>query len=89
MGIPVLALRLVEGYAGSSDAAVAAFEVTVGTSVVVTIINSVVGVQIAWVLTRDSFPGKRIVDALIDLPFALPTIVATVPETTAPPTVME
>ncbi len=62
----------------SSDAAVAAFEVTVGTSVVVTIINSVVGVQIAWVLTRDSFPGKRIVDALIDLPFALPTIVASI-----------
>ncbi len=43
-----------------------------------TIINAIVGVQIAWVLTRDSFPGKRIVDALIDLPFALPTIVASI-----------
>lgn len=62
----------------SSDAAVSAFEVTVGTSVVVTVINAIVGVQIAWVLTRDSFPGKRIVDALIDLPFALPTIVASI-----------
>ncbi|WP_253645667.1 sulfate ABC transporter permease subunit CysT [Williamsia deligens] len=62
----------------TSDAAVAALKVTVGTSVVVTLINAVVGVQIAWVLTRDSFPGKRLLDALIDLPFALPTIVASI-----------
>ena len=53
-------------------------KITVGTSIVVTLINAVVGVQIAWVLTRDSFPGKRIFDAMIDLPFALPTIVASI-----------
>ena len=39
-------------------------------------INAVIGTLIAWVLVRDDFPGKRIVNALIDLPFALPTIVA-------------
>ena len=39
-------------------------------------INLVFGLLVAWVLTRDDFPGKRLVDAVIDLPFALPTIVA-------------
>ena len=39
-------------------------------------INAVIGTLIAWVLVRDEFPGKRIVNGLIDLPFALPTIVA-------------
>ena len=39
-------------------------------------INAVAGTVIAWVLVRDEFPGKRIVNSLIDLPFALPTIVA-------------
>ncbi len=38
--------------------------------------NLVFGLLVAWVLTRDDFPGKRLVDAIIDLPFALPTIVA-------------
>jgi sulfate transport system permease protein len=42
----------------------------------VALVNVVMGTLIAWVLVRDSFPGKRFVDALIDLPFALPTIVA-------------
>ena len=41
-----------------------------------TAINAVTGTLIAWVLVRDEFPGKRFVNALIDLPFALPTIVA-------------
>ncbi|GAA2070889.1 sulfate ABC transporter permease subunit CysT [Williamsia deligens] len=60
----------------SADAAVGAIEVTVLVSIVVALINVVMGTVIAWVLVRDEFPGKKIVNALIDLPFALPTIVA-------------
>jgi sulfate transport system permease protein len=54
----------------------AALKLTVGASVVVALVNLVMGTLIAWVLVRDRFPGKAIVDTLIDLPFALPTIVA-------------
>jgi sulfate transport system permease protein len=54
----------------------AALKITVGISVVVALVNVVMGTLIAWVLVRDQFPGKAIVDMLIDLPFALPTIVA-------------
>ncbi len=50
--------------------------VTAKVSLAVALINMVTGTLIAWVLVRDNFPGKRIVDAVIDLPFALPTIVA-------------
>ncbi len=53
-----------------------ALELTVGVSAIVVIINAVFGTLIAWVLVRDSFRGKSAVNALIDLPFALPTIVA-------------
>lgn len=60
----------------SSPAAVASLRVTVTISIGVTIVNGVFGLLVAWVLTRDEFPGKRLVDAVIDLPFALPTIVA-------------
>ena len=56
--------------------ALSAIRLTVGASVLVALINVVFGTLIAWVLVRDRFPGKRVVDALIDLPFALPTIVA-------------
>jgi len=56
--------------------AVAALRFTVLISLLVTAINVVMGVLIAWVLVRDEFPGKRAVNAVIDLPFALPTIVA-------------
>ena len=49
---------------------------TVGVSLAVAVINAGFGTLIAWVLVRDRFAGKRFVDALIDLPFALPTIVA-------------
>jgi sulfate/thiosulfate transport system permease protein len=49
---------------------------TVGLSIAVAAINAVAGLVIAWVLVRDSFPGRGIVNALVDLPFALPTIVA-------------
>ncbi|MBS1694092.1 MAG: sulfate ABC transporter permease subunit CysT [Actinobacteria bacterium] len=60
----------------TSPAAVASFRVTLTISVGVTIVNAFFGLLVAWVLTRDEFPGKRLVDAVIDLPFALPTIVA-------------
>ena len=53
-----------------------ALELTIGVSIVVAVVNLVMGTLIAWVLVRDTFPGKRIVEMLIDLPFALPTIVA-------------
>jgi len=56
--------------------ALAALRLTFGVSLLVTAINAVAGTLIAWVLVRDSFPGRRIVDSVIDLPFALPTIVA-------------
>ncbi len=54
----------------------AAMRLTVACGLLVALINVVMGTLIAWVLVRDDFPGKRLVDALIDLPFALPTIVA-------------
>ena len=60
----------------SSDQAVAALKLTLIASVIVVLINAVFGTLIAWVLVRDEFPGKSIVNSLIDLPFALPTIVA-------------
>jgi sulfate transport system permease protein len=50
--------------------------VTATVALVVALLNMVTGTLIAWVLVRDDFPGRRIVDAVIDLPFALPTIVA-------------
>ncbi len=53
-----------------------ALELTILASLLVAVINVVMGTLIAWVLVRDSFPGKAVLDALIDLPFALPTIVA-------------
>jgi sulfate/thiosulfate transport system permease protein len=60
----------------SSRQAVAALRFTIGVSLVATLINAVTGTLIAWVLVRDQFRGKRLVNAVIDLPFALPTIVA-------------
>jgi sulfate transport system permease protein len=56
--------------------AISALELTLFASLGVTLINAVAGTLIAWVLVRDEFPGKRSINALIDLPFALPTIVA-------------
>ena len=63
-------------HAVSSPQAVAALKLTLIASVVVVAINAVAGTLIAWVLVRDEFPGKGFVNSLIDLPFALPTIVA-------------
>jgi sulfate transport system permease protein len=60
----------------SSHQAFAAMRFTVLVSLVVVVVNVVTGTLIAWVLVRDEFPGKRFINAMIDLPFALPTIVA-------------
>jgi sulfate transport system permease protein len=60
----------------TNSLAVKALGVTIGISVVVAVIAAVMGTIVAWVLVRDQFPGKRIINALIDLPFALPTVVA-------------
>jgi sulfate transport system permease protein len=60
----------------SSRRAVSALELTVVSSAIVAAIGAVMGTLIAWVLVRDDFRGKSLVNALIDLPFALPTIVA-------------
>jgi sulfate transport system permease protein len=54
----------------------AAIRLTLVLSAIVALIDAVMGTLIAWVLVRDEFPGKRLVNAVIDLPFALPTIVA-------------
>jgi len=54
----------------------ASYKVTFGAAVIAAIINSIFGVLVAWVLVRYRFPGRRIMDALVDLPFALPTAVA-------------
>jgi sulfate/thiosulfate transport system permease protein len=56
--------------------AVAALKLTVISALIVVVVNAIAGTIIAWVLVRDEFPGKRIINAVIDLPFALPTIVA-------------
>lgn len=60
----------------TSNAALESFRVTLTISAGVTVLNLIFGLVIAWVLVRDDFVGKRLVDAIIDLPFALPTIVA-------------
>jgi len=60
----------------SSPASVAALKLTIGASLAVSLINAVFGTITAWVLVRDEFPGKTMMNAVIDLPFALPTIVA-------------
>lgn len=82
--IPVLALVLNGAEIGpvrfwqiiSSPRAVAAFQVTLTAAVLATIFNAVYGLLMAWVLVRYDFRGKRILDALMDVPFALPTAVA-------------
>ena len=60
----------------TSPQAVSALKLTLVCSLIVVAINAVMGILIAWVLVRDDFRGKGIVNAVIDLPFALPTIVA-------------
>src|SRR6478672_2158725 len=84
--LPLAALTVAafgEGLAGfwhaiTSPAALASLWVTVLVSAVVALVNAVLGTLVAWVLVRDEFRGKRFVNAVIDLPFALPTIVASI-----------
>jgi sulfate/thiosulfate transport system permease protein len=60
----------------TSPQAVRSLELTVVASLIVVVVNAVFGTILAWLLVRDEFPGKSAVNAVIDLPFALPTIVA-------------
>ena len=60
----------------SSPRVVASYKLTFGASFIAALVNVFFGLLVAWVLVRYSFPGKKIVDALVDLPFALPTAVA-------------
>jgi len=60
----------------SNPRVVASFRLSFGASLLAAAINAVFGFIVAWVLARYRFPGKRIIDALVDLPFALPTAVA-------------
>jgi sulfate transport system permease protein len=60
----------------TNDQAVAALRLTLTASLIVVVVNAVAGTLIAWVLVRDEFRGRSVVNSLIDLPFALPTIVA-------------
>ncbi|MGH8248066.1 MAG: sulfate ABC transporter permease subunit CysT [Gammaproteobacteria bacterium] len=82
--IPLAGLFLKAGTLGwadlwetvSSPRVLASYRLTFGASFIGAATNAVFGVIVAWVLVRYTFPGKRVVDALVDLPFALPTAVA-------------
>jgi sulfate/thiosulfate transport system permease protein len=70
-----------EGWSGfwnaiTQEQTMAAIRLTVGTALAVTVVNVFMGTLIAWVLVRDNFFGKRALEVLIDVPFALPTVVA-------------
>ena len=60
----------------TSPRVIASYKLTFGASFIAASVNAVFGLLVAWVLVRYSFPGKKIIDALVDLPFALPTAVA-------------
>ncbi len=66
----------------SNPRVIASYRVTFGTSLVAALVNTVFGLLVAWVLVRYRFPGRRLVDAMVDLPFALPTAVAGIALTT-------
>jgi len=66
----------------TSDRVLHAYKISFLTAFSAALINAVFGLMIAWVLVRYSFPGKRLIDGLIDLPFALPTAVAGIALTT-------
>jgi len=84
VGLPVAAVAvtsLEEGVGGFwqeviSQEAQAALRLSVGAALFAAAVNAVLGTLVAWVLVRDRFPGKRLVEVIIDIPFALPTIVA-------------
>jgi sulfate transport system permease protein len=65
-----------------SERVVAAYKLTFAASLAAGLVNAVLGLIVAWVLVRYPFPGRRMVDALVDLPFALPTAVAGIALTT-------
>jgi sulfate transport system permease protein len=81
--IPIMAVFLKAGSltfdqfwsAVASDRARAAYTLTFGAAFVAAVVNLVLGLLIAWVLVRYTFPGKKVVDSLVDLPLALPTAV--------------
>lgn len=78
-GIALTARRMTwDGFvaAVTSARALAAFRLTIGAALTAALVNVVFGLLVAWVLVRYSFPGRRLVDACVDLPFALPTSVA-------------
>jgi len=60
----------------TAERVVASYKLSFGASLLAAAINAVFGLMLAWVLVRYSFPGKKLIDALVDLPFALPTAVA-------------
>jgi sulfate transport system permease protein len=60
----------------TTDRALAAYRLTFGASLIAAVVNAVFGTLLAWVLTRYDFPGRRLIDAMVDFPFALPTAVA-------------
>lgn len=60
----------------TDDRVLSAYGLSIGGAMVAAVVNTVFGVVIAWVLVRYTFPGKKIMDGLVDLPFALPTAVA-------------
>lgn len=63
-------------YVITDERVVASYKVTIWAALIASVFNGVFGLLLAWVLVRYEFPGKRILDALVDLPFALPTAVA-------------
>ena len=60
----------------TSPRVVASYQLTFGASLIASVVNVVFGLLVAWVLVRYQFPGKKLIDTLVDLPFALPTAVA-------------
>lgn len=66
----------------TADRALAAYRVTFGCALIAALVNAVFGLLVAWVLVRYDFFGKKLVDAFVDLPFALPTAVAGITLTT-------
>jgi sulfate transport system permease protein len=68
--------------AATSPRVVASYKLTFGASLVAAFVNAVFGMVVTWVLVRYRFPGRRLMDALVDFPFALPTAVAGIALTT-------
>src|SRR5690554_7442144 len=66
----------------SAPRVLAALKLSFGTAFIAALINGVIGTLLAWVLVRYRFPGRKVIDAMIDLPFALPTAVAGIALTT-------